>query len=616
MDNDDIERFNIELDTHNKLAYQPPNINVQLKPHQLAALYKAKIMETNGKVYYDVPNPGRYISQEYIRRNLIFQGKFKIESNIGILGDIVGYGKTLTALGIIAQTSVYDIFYKHHEVFSCNSRSHSHFVGTFDKQNQFIDDDYIHTTLVVVPRGPVFIQWLKAIKNQTNLRVLAIEGLPFIRKELPGPGTSREEIHRYFENYDIVLIKSTTVKSLMDYYEVPYQDHPLSAWDRIMIDEAPDIITKIPLYGFRFMWLISATYESLLFRTYGSRNVLSYALRDILNEERMNLLLIKGKKDFVTRSFDVPLPEEHYYLCAMPAGIAAIHPFLGASVQERINANDIQGAIRELGGQNETEEELATLLTREIEREIRNKTREIEYINSLDIPQEIKDQRLTILDNELKRITERRANLIERISQLSEKSCAICYEEYKNPIVLPCTHVFCGGCLLNWMRNGNVCPECRAPIQSQRLIGIVKDKNNQSVNVPKPQILSKEETLIKIIRDKPNGKFLVFSRCDMTFVRLTERLEREGVSHMEIKGSTGTMMRILERFRNSELRVILLNTYHAGSGIDISCATDVIIFHSMGIDKTQAVGRAQRVGRTQPLHIHNLCYPNEMENHD
>ncbi len=59
---------------------------------------------------------------------------------------------------------------------------------------------------------------------------------------------------------------------------------------------------------------------------------------------------------------------------------------------------------------------------------------------------------------------------------------------------------------------------------------------------------------------------------------------------------------------------ILLNTFHAGSGIDISFATDVIIFHSMGLYKTQAVGRAQRVGRTDKLFIHNLCYEQEMPN--
>ena len=72
------------------------------------------------------------------------------------------------------------------------------------------------------------------------------------------------------------------------------------------------------------------------------------------------------------------------------------------------------------------------------------------------------------------------------------------------------------------------------------------------------------------------------------------------------------MMNILDDFKTSKIKVILLNTYHAGSGIDISFATDVIIFHSMGLYKNQAVGRAQRVGRNDKLFIHNLCYDQEM----
>jgi SNF2 family DNA or RNA helicase len=71
------------------------------------------------------------------------------------------------------------------------------------------------------------------------------------------------------------------------------------------------------------------------------------------------------------------------------------------------------------------------------------------------------------------------------------------------------------------------------------------------------------------------------------------------------------MMNVLERFKAGTINIILLNTQYAGSGIDINCATDVIIFHSMGIDKQQAIGRAQRVGRNQQLLIHNLYYEHE-----
>lgn len=613
---DQTALYGIELGPENVQASQPQSIRTPLKPHQKAALQKAIIMETVGKVKYKVERPENYVQQEYTRRNIVFRNSFDIESNIGVIGDIVGYGKTLTALSIIASTHTSRIFQDHRNVYSCNVRNYSHFVGTYDRVSCFDDDDFFQTTLVVVPRGPVFMQWIRAIREETNLKVLAIDGLHFIRKHMPPTGTRTDGLKEYFDQFDIVIIKSTTIKTMMQYYSIPYEEHPIQAWARIMIDEAPDIISQIPLFGFRFLWLISATYQSLLSRVYGSRNLMSYAIRDIINEERLNLVLIRGKRDFVMQSFSVPQPEEHYYLCEMPAQYAAVHSFLHPAVQERLNANDIPGVIRELGGKNEKEEDIIVLLTREIEREIRNKEREIEYIQGIDIQEDVREQRLVHLNTELQRMRDRRQNLMDRVSSLAEKTCPICYDNYKNPIILSCTHVFCGECLLHWMRSGHVCPECRTPIQSRKLIAVVKDKPTQrEESEPAQQILSKEDTLIKLLRDKPNGRFLVFSRCDMTFTRLTNRLTQAGVSHMEIKGSTATMMHTLEKFRNGQLRVILLNTFHAGSGIDISCATDVVIFHSMGIDKTQAVGRAQRVGRTEQLHIHNLCYPNEMMDH-
>ena len=72
------------------------------------------------------------------------------------------------------------------------------------------------------------------------------------------------------------------------------------------------------------------------------------------------------------------------------------------------------------------------------------------------------------------------------------------------------------------------------------------------------------------------------------------------------------MMNVLNNFKNGNTNVILLTTQYAGSGIEINCATDVIILHSMDIDKQQAIGRAQRVGRTCSLKVHNLCFEHEL----
>ena len=184
-----------------------------------------------------------------------------------------------------------------------------------------------------------------------------------------------------------------------------------------------------------------------------------------------------------------------------------------------------------------------------------------------------------------------------------------------NPILIECTHIFCGGCLLKWLKNNNSCPYCRSNINgTDKLIAIVNDteNNNETKNENKEIILSKEDTLLKIINDKSDGKFLIFSKNENSFEKIKSELYKSNKKFELLKGNTSHMINVLDKFKSGEINIILLNTQYAGSGIDISCATDVIIFHNMGLDKFQAIGRAQRVGRKDELYIHNLCYEHEL----
>ena len=121
----------------------------------------------------------------------------------------------------------------------------------------------INSTLIIVPRGPVFIQWENTIKEKTNLKVLAITNYGFIKQTLPKfNGENKDEIFNFFENYDILLIKNTTYDVLCKNY---YKFDLINSWKRLMIDEAHEIITKIPSHiNYHFLWLISGTYIDLL----------------------------------------------------------------------------------------------------------------------------------------------------------------------------------------------------------------------------------------------------------------------------------------------------------------------------------------------------------------
>ena len=70
---------------------------------------------------------------------------------------------------------------------------------------------------------------------------------------------------------------------------------------------------------------------------------------------------------------------------------------------------------------------------------------------------------------------------------------------------------------------------------------------------------------------------------------------------------------IVNDFKNKDLDVLLINIYNYGSGMNLQCATDIVMFHKF--DKSieqQVIGRGQRLGRTQPLNIHYLLNQNEI----
>jgi SNF2 family DNA or RNA helicase len=607
----DIYEYDVEIDENSPRFEQPEKILVQLKAHQLAGVYKAVYMEKNGVIHYNVKNGMCSTYTQYSNKNL--KNQVKCHTNIGVLGDMVGYGKTLTALSIIASSN--DIHINRDMTVSySNNRNYSYI--SYSTVNENIISDIIQSTLVVVPRGPVYMQWLNAIEKHTKLKCLAIDNLNYIKKHLPEyKNDNVQEIVDFFNAYDIVLIKNTTLTVLFDYYHMTYDNRTSShypfikRWKRIMIDEAHDICNKIPGMYYEFLWLISGTYENLLYSSRCYNNIL-YFMRDAINYETMNMILVKCAKEFVKNSFRIPAPNEKYYLCKMPAQIGVIRNFISATILEKINANDINGAIRDLGGKSETEDTVIQLVSREIKREIVNKEKEKDYVLSLDMPEEQKVAKIKNIELDIANKKMKLDDLTQRVSELDKKTCAICMCLIEHPIVLQCTHSYCASCIMRWIASSMNCPECRHKIDGDKMIAIVNEKKKNS---PQKQAVSKVDTLLQIIKQNPRGKYLVFSKYDSGFNEIMNMLNVNHIACSELKGNTAHMMNVLEKFKSGSIQVILLNTYFAGSGIDISYATDVILFHSMGMAKYQAIGRAQRVGRTEKLNIHYLCYEHEME---
>jgi superfamily II DNA/RNA helicase len=157
------------------------------------------------------------------------------------------------------------------------------------------------------------------------------------------------------------------------------------------------------------------------------------------------------------------------------------------------------------------------------------------------------------------------------------------------------------------LKSKNSCPLCRQNVDTKALIYITKDDTKAEKEEEKA--LTKEKTIINIIKNKPKGKFIVYSSHDETFGTIKRLLKGNKISFAEIKGRIDSMQRRIEKFRKGKIQVIFLNSKFNGAGIDLVEATDLIIYHKMSDDTLQQIlGRPNRIGRTESLQAHHLLY--------
>ena len=61
----------------------------------------------------------------------------------------------------------------------------------------------------------------------------------------------------------------------------------------------------------------------------------------------------------------------------------------------------------------------------------------------------------------------------------TETDCAICTDELKNPITLPCEHRFCQECFDHWEERASTCPLCRVVVNEEKQRRIDEDRERR-----------------------------------------------------------------------------------------------------------------------------------------
>ena len=552
------------------MVSQPQKLRIKLFDHQLASIYKMEKLEQEQMVERDIPPGENKTATIYT------------ETKLGINSDPTGYGKTLSMIGLIVRDKMeWDLdlpFISEKITTESAGLVRTRVVNRYTK---------LTATLILVSSS-ILLQWKQEL-NFSDLIVVTI--------------SAKKDIDKIDVTKCNVVIVTTSM------YNYLISSYSKFAWKRIIFDEPGHY--RVP--GMKhvtagFYWFVTATPNQI---TAKHRNCRGSFMKKIIGdnwcefEEQFGDLIIRNDNKFVQESFNMPESKHFYYDCFQPLSNTVnglIHPV----ITNMIDAGNIEGAINSLGGTK----------TKNIIELVRNKKLEeleqTEYKIKLYTTREDRDQ-LRHWTKKKIRVKIQLNELDMRFSAMLQGICYICRDVLKCPVLEPsCQNLFCGKCLLTWLKKNKTCPTCRSVINLKNLIYVktCDDENTCKKNkIILPQ--TKVEKVIQLIKDNKKGKFLIFSSFDASFEPICRLLKECKIKYALIKGSCHTRQKNINKFKQGLIQVIFLNSQFNGAGINLQETTDLILYHKMSKNTyQQIIGRAERIGRVSSLRIHHLLIKN------
>ena len=623
------------LTPDSKRIDQPEDIRIPLKLHQLALIRYCKRLEK---------------SERSPIKKRIGKGEFHISTKIGIIGDVVGSGKTLSILGLIASTKDKKYSYNFTNQYT---NMYSEQGGDLCKiRCVSCPNEEVYTASIIIIPHTIFKQWDISIKTHTSLNHICINNKKTLEKfqELLKESSNIKDV---FNSYDIILISSTFLgkfENLLD-----FNNNYL--FRRVIFDEADTI--KIPrnidVIKPMFLWVVSSTYNTLTnpYGTYFWRNYQTGTLSEnyswadgftqrtqvngmvnrgyifkhmcnftSINQPIRKYFVVKNSDSFVNQAFQLLPPKEHIIKCKTPFALHVLSQSASQEILYHINAGDIAGALDKLECDKVSEKDLIGAVTKDLTTKIENKKLEYDYHYKLKSSN--KQQQLETLQKIQHKIDELQTKIDNIKNKLEESTyCNICFDDMACQTIAPCCNTkFCLECITKWLSQKHSCPFCRAQIDINGLIVVDEGGGSKKELKKSEELLSKLENLKLIIQDRLSTgeqlKMLIFSDFSSTFDKMTGMLAELGIKFAEVKGSSATINKKISLYKNTDgssdqIDCMLLNAEYCASGINLENTTDIIIGHKMSEEKIhQIIGRGQRPGRVGILNVWKLMYSNEM----
>lgn len=587
----------IILTEDDKYIKQPSTIDIPLMKHQRTIIKKMLDVE-EGKpydinyclnIYKDIKTNGRIIT------------------NIGILGDKVGAGKTLTIISLLSiQPQIKDRM----KIQNCNN------INLMIQETK----EQLKKNLIIVP-SKLVPQWKENFNHCNNLNVYTISTQKHIDNiinkttsikpdwsdkiiEITTCELSKDKI----KNYDVILISDTIYKKFYNYFQ-EYK------WDRIIIDEADTL--KLPCnsnitMNFNFAWAITGTPNGLKTKNYRT------FIGEVFNNKYMNYIIFKNDEKYVDSSIVLPHPNLIKIKCLTPKELLIIKDLIPFNIIQMINAGNTELAIKTLNCNVDTNENILQVITKNILKTIETKTLELKMEKKnkyIEAQQKEQQKKIKNIENSLEKLKDKYEDIKKKVYKINDDCCPICLGSFTKPIITNCCkNCFCFDCIaisLGEIKN-NKCPNCRQNITKDDIFVINNKKTKKSKQKCEEKEKEKLETLVELIEQKPEGKIMIFANYKETFNKIELKLKEMNISYHILKGQASVIKKHIEDFENGKTRVLMLNAQYFGAGMNLQMTTDLIIYHRFTAEmEEQIVGRAQRLGRTTALNVYYLIHENE-----
>jgi hypothetical protein len=563
---------------------QPVRIhNMNLITHQLQSIHAMRNLENNRVELND----------------------HMLVAEIGILSNKIGSGKSLCVLGLIATQVRLGV-----QPFVTYHFGESAYV--LDERR---DMRVLGGNLIVVPCHMI-ATWQKYVQEYTDLSFVVVKKqmFPFVWGDI--------------EPKDIVLCAAT-------HYNMLIKSCPWT-WSRVIFDESDSInIPSCVKPMSRFVWFVSSSLNNLLFcdghfwKYEGTGTLVRVVTNGIarngyikntfkkLQSENANYILpriiVKMNNNYIDALLRLPPITINTIRCEDPVYLMILDHAVSEDVVQLLNGDDIRGVMDHYGCSIDTKENIVSHVCKSIAIEINNLHIKTQYLNKLEHRTEENQvtqlkidktkRKIECLESKLRRIHEQVDILLDRVPS---SPCPICYEcAIERCVFTCCMNTFCTPCVRRLFDVENTtCPLCRGHFSIMKTTKVSSGGASHS---------HKYERLVRVLKDKlttEDAHILVFMYNDNTFKKLQQVLDGHGIPYRAL---TGKIQKTVDLFEEGHVRLLIANATVHGCGLNLTRATDVILFQKMHAElEAQIIGRAHRIGRTTSLNLVRLLYSNEI----